>query len=66
MVSVLVPYRAGKPPQWEAKRDDMADATVVEVVVEGRKHALRFPRPGTNVAVEVKLPADAGRRASGE
>ena len=57
MVTVLVPYRAGQPPAWQAKRDESADATTVEITVEGRRHTIQFPRPGTTTAVQVKLPA---------
>ena len=57
MVSILVPYRAGKSPVWEAKRDDGSEGTAVDVVIEGRRHTFRFPRPGSEKRVEVTVPS---------
>jgi hypothetical protein len=57
MVTVLMPYRAGKAPAWQARRDDEANAVVVRVTVDGREHTLRFPQPGTATDVQVRLAA---------
>jgi hypothetical protein len=57
MISVVVPYRAGHAPSWQAKRDDGDRATAVEVLIEGRRHSFRFPLPGTDGRVEVNLPS---------
>lgn len=55
MVSVLVPYRAGKTPVWTAKRTEEAGATAVEVKIDGRRHRFRFPQPGVEGKVQVSL-----------
>jgi hypothetical protein len=57
MVTVLVPSRTGKAATWTARRVDGADGVTVEIVVGGRTHTLRFPQPGTDTAVQVKIPA---------
>jgi hypothetical protein len=56
MFSVLVPYRAGQSPQWQAKRTDDAGAATIEVTVGGRSHTFHFPRPGTEGKFKVTLP----------
>ena len=56
MVSVLVPYRAGQPPSWQAQRTDEASTATVRVTIDGRQHSIRFPQPGTNGKVQVSLP----------
>jgi hypothetical protein len=56
MISVLVPYRAGKSPTWQAKREESSGRTVVEVVIEGRRHTIGFPRAGREENVEVRVP----------
>jgi hypothetical protein len=56
MISVLVPYRAGKLPAWQATRGESDGRTVVEVVIEGRRHRIGLPRAGEE-AVEVTLPS---------
>jgi hypothetical protein len=55
MVTVLVPARTGKSPSWQAKRTDESNAIVVEVIIEGQRHRLRFPKPGIDRAVEILL-----------
>lgn len=56
MVTVLVPHRAGKQPVWQAKRtDEKSGAVAIEVTLEGRRHTFRFPKPGTDSKVEVKV-----------
>jgi hypothetical protein len=56
MVSVLVPYRAGKSPVWQAKRSEEGRMTVVDVTIDGRRHTFRFPQPGVDAKVQVQLP----------
>lgn len=55
MVTVLVPARAGQPPVWTARRTDEANECRVEVTVGGRPHTIRFPQPGTETPVQVRL-----------
>ena len=63
VVTVLMPQRAGQATGWVARRvehestDGAKGAVVVEVEVGGKTHRVRFPRPGTEKAVEVVLPA---------
>jgi hypothetical protein len=57
VVTVLVPYRAGQATAWQAKRVDSADGAAVEITIGGRKHMIRFPVPGGEQPVQVKLPA---------
>ena len=56
MISVVVPYRAGKSPAWQANRVEDVETTAVEVTIDGRRHRLSFPRPGTDGGVDVMLP----------
>ncbi len=46
MVTVLVPYRAGQAPAWQARRTDTADTVTVEVEIGGKTRVLTFPAPG--------------------
>jgi hypothetical protein len=57
MITVLVPHRGAAVPEWEAMRKDEAQSTSVEVTVGGQRHTFRFPAPGTDTPVEVKLPS---------
>jgi hypothetical protein len=59
LITVLVPQRAGARPVWEAKRSDDAGAAVIDVTIAGRRHTLRFPKPGTDGKVQVTLPPAA-------
>lgn len=56
MVSVLVPYRAGKSPSWQAQRTDESSTATVQVTIDGRRHTIRFPQPGMDGKVQVTLP----------
>jgi hypothetical protein len=53
MVTVLVPRRRGAVGEWQARRSDGADGTTVEITLDGKKHSLRFPVPGTDQPVQV-------------
>jgi hypothetical protein len=55
MITVLMPHRAGQTLEWQAHRTEETASTVAEVIVDGRRHVLRFPRPGVDAAVEIKL-----------
>jgi hypothetical protein len=55
MITVLVPHRAGQTVEWQAHRTEETTSTVAEVIVAGRRHVIRFPRPGVDAAVEIKL-----------
>lgn len=57
MVTILMPYRAGQAPKWQAQRRDEngAGGTTVELAIEDQRHVLRFPAPGTERTVEVQL-----------
>lgn len=56
VVTVLMPHRSGSAAAWQARRIDEGDAIVVEVTTAGSTHTVRFPRPGTDTAVQVRLP----------
>jgi hypothetical protein len=66
MVTVLMPSRASGAVKWTTKRIEESNAVAVEVRVEGKSHLIRFPLPGTDGAVEVKLPASEAKRATGD
>lgn len=53
MVTVLVPYRAGQAPAWQARRTDTADTVTVEIEIGGKTKVLTFPAPGRTTAVAV-------------
>ncbi len=53
MVTVLVPYRAGQAPAWQARRTDTADTVTVEVEIGGKTRVLAFPAPGRTRPVTV-------------
>jgi len=55
MVTVFIPHRAGQTVEWEAFRTEETASTLVEVTIGGRKHTLRFPRPGVAAELEIKL-----------
>ena len=57
MITILVPQRTGKPVAWRASRTDSAEAAAVEITIEGRRHSIRFPRPGGDAPVQVQLPS---------
>ena len=57
VVTVLVPHRAGRAVAWEAKRADSADGATVTISIGGRTHTIRFPAPGGEQPVQVRLPA---------
>ncbi len=54
MVTVLIPHRAGQTVAWDAVRTEETTTTLVEVTVDGRKHTLRFPRPGMPAELEIR------------
>lgn len=56
VVTVLLPYRTGQAPAWEATRADDAQGARVEISVAGRRHTIVFPAPGGEQPVQVKLP----------
>jgi hypothetical protein len=66
MVTVLMPSRAGGELKWATKRSDEVNGVAITVIVEGRTHTIRFPRPGTSGTVEVKVPGGEPKRATGE
>jgi hypothetical protein len=55
MVTVLMPYRKGAAVSWTAKRAESAEAVMVEIDAGGRRHAVRFPRPGGEAVVQVTM-----------
>jgi hypothetical protein len=55
MVTVLIPHRAGQSLEWEAHRTEETSSTFVEITVAGKRHTVRFPRPGVAADLVVKL-----------
>ena len=47
MVTVLVPYRAGKKPDWSAERTDEGDAFGVRVTLGGKPCTVFIPKAGS-------------------
>lgn len=56
VVTVMLPYRAGKAPTWAATRKDEADGVVVSVTIDGKTQSVRFPKGAG--PVQVKLAAN--------
>ncbi|HEY1110832.1 MAG TPA: heparinase II/III family protein, partial [Opitutaceae bacterium] len=56
VVTVMLPYRAGKAPTWTATRQDVSDGVVVNVTIDGRTQSVRFPKGAA--PVQVKLAAN--------
>ncbi len=58
VVTVLVPHRAGQAAKWQAKRvDSGGGGTTAEITLGGRTHTIRFPAPGGEQPVQVRLAA---------
>ena len=55
MVTVLIPHRAGESVEWAAHRTEETSSTLVEITVNGKRHTMRFPRPGVAAELVVKL-----------
>jgi hypothetical protein len=55
MVTVFVPHRAGESVEWAAYRTEETSSTLVEITVGGKRHTMRFPRPGVGAEIVVKL-----------
>ena len=53
VVTVLVPYRAGKAATWQAKRTEGVNGPTVEIEISGKKHTIQFPSPGGDQPVLV-------------
>jgi hypothetical protein len=57
MITVLMPHRTGKAPVWEATRsEDATGGATMDVVVEGRRHRIQFPAPGSEQPAVVRMP----------
>lgn len=50
MITVLLPYRAGKEPAWKAERAETEKAVKVSVTVGGKTTRVNFPRTDAGMA----------------
>lgn len=57
VVTVLMPHRAGQAAPWQAKRTEGSEGVAVEVTIGGKTHTIRFPSPGGDQPVQVRMPS---------
>ncbi|MCU0871926.1 MAG: DUF4962 domain-containing protein [Pirellulaceae bacterium] len=55
MLTVLVPYRAGRRPAWTAERVETNDALEVRFTSGGQVHSIAFPPSGRTGSVRVEI-----------
>jgi hypothetical protein len=55
LLTVLVPYRAGRRPAWTAERVETNDAPAVRFTRDGQVDFVAFPPPGHGGAVRVEF-----------
>lgn len=54
VITVLMPYRAGKKPEWSAERQDAADAFGVKVTLGGEPRTVFIPKAGSQGSLRVQ------------
>jgi hypothetical protein len=54
MLTVLVPYRAGKRASWTAERLDSAGSVGIRLTISGQRTVVRFPPPNSSGTVQVE------------
>jgi len=57
MLTVLVPYRAGKRPDWSAERVNRGSTTAVRIVCGGQETMLSLPAPGEKSSPRIDISA---------